>query len=813
MYRTPNGSASDLPPSYENSVPSSRSASPARTPASSSSSSNSQTRKPKNVPYRPSKEQQKQINLLTNARSNKPVKNLSSVSSNVQTEYFDVLPSFEMFQSLLKRDDQQFQEDLSAMPPVYGDTTHSRSSLPTTPTARLSPQQSIDQNLMSVSQRLEGLQRDLGAAADDSGLLPVMSTAEANSGVHNENVAVTRETYGHSPLDNIDRLEKAQHSPIDIQIFVTKGVPQIGVGNELETRLKEYTSGEHVNGYVIVTNTSDAPVRFGLFTVSLEGTIKSLERSPHSSRKYSKILVKKVLKMYDLSAGYSYGYLPNSAGIEYEPGSLDESDGCQVGLPDSRVMEPHGKYKKFFTFKFPHVLLDYACSDSIMQHLLPPPSMGVDKTCFYNRGEGIVLNKALGYGSLNLRGTPVVTRDYSFDDLSTSYAIEAKIIDSVNSKEVFSHEEINDAKQHDYVISKSAQYFLRFVPDVREQVEYCKTHDVAHYTGAGVARKFMEQYQYNTTWDAIAGENRQVEKEIEGKFASKQQQQQSLTEMKMKNLSLRSTGTTVLDTGDVKREPSYYISSRPREILGKKKKLLGSSTMKVGESTMRVRVPDKMIAYSTPRLLMKYNEEGPKNLYGRNLHDILDDVEVEISYEGDAKPQIASVDINVVIWSYFTEYPLPFELGYDFFYKNYDDSQTPEEAVQITTRNLQHLKDKVSHYIDFVKQNNVEVSKDAFTYLKAAEKLGVKKDTVRKYFKTAHVTDHWQVHKGASLQWKSKLKVPLVVDNKRNENLLPTFQSCLVGRVYCLEVAVKLKGVEANDASNTLTVDVPVIVG
>ena len=43
-------------------------------------------------------------------------------------------------------------------------------------------------------------------------LLPVGSSVNAN--VHNQNIEVTQDdTYGHSPLDNIDKLHKLPHSP------------------------------------------------------------------------------------------------------------------------------------------------------------------------------------------------------------------------------------------------------------------------------------------------------------------------------------------------------------------------------------------------------------------------------------------------------------------------------------------------------------------------------------------------------------------------------------------------------------------------
>lgn len=907
-------SPSQDPPSYNESVSSSPISltpqnSRSRVPTmnsigTSSSTSLSSGKKKKNVPYRPTPEQQRQIDLLTNPSSSSsssslssppplssssrkkslsskrngdsgsatPVAALSTVSSHAQTEYFDVLPSFQMFQSILKRDDRQFREDLSSLPPVYGDITNSS---PTPPS--LSPQPSRDVNnstnstIDEVVNRLNeyGLAQERDDAENDeylfedneninhqngrNELLPIGSNI--NTQVHNQNVDVTHETYGHSPLDNIDKLRKLPHSPIDIQIYVTKQIPQPNVTNELETRLKEYTSGDFVNGYVTVTNTSDEPVQFGLFTVSLEGTIKEVERNPNAvglNHKFLKILMKKFLKMYDLNASYGYVAVPNSAGIEYEVFSNDAADGTIMGLPDDRILQPNVKYKKFFTFKFPHRLLDNACVNSLLPHLLPPPSMGVDRTCFYNRGESIQLNKALGYGFLNVRGTPLLTKDYSFDDLSVSYTIEAKFIDRLNSEEPFSHDEINkDDQESEYAISKSSQYFLRFIPDLKEQVEYCKKFHVGGYPVNGVGGKFMQQYLKKLTWKDIQLQNLKIEHEIDEKLTK---MEFTADEIKDKNLIIHDNNNSPLDHLDIKRSGDFdesephrnYIHNKiPIEVFGKKKKMILSSLVKIGQLTMYVEVPDQVIPYSSPRLLMKYNNGSrddltPENslrpsishmdeLYNRSEEDLIDTLKLKLEFiSSDSNiraPQIQSVYTNLVFWSYSSEYPLPFEIGYDFFYTNPENQdEFIRDPVEITKNNLQIIKDQVSNYISFVKDNKISLSRDGYLYLKAIKTLGVKKDTVKDYFQTIvdpNILNHegdWKVRQlnNKSFQYTKDLEIPLITVNKNNVNLLPSFQSCLVGRIYCLQVAVRYKGTNNDQdeyADNIVKVDIPILVG
>lgn len=910
---------SNDPPSYDDSIHSSSSHSNTVTPIATPSnggrlspapaitgnSSSSILRSVKsnthqNKPYRPSKEQQGQIDLLNGINS------LSSVSSGAQTEYFDVLPSFQMFQSILKRDDSQFSENLLIDPPVYGDTTHSSPTPPRSPPGR-SGNENTNNVMDSVSQRLS----DYGLGEDNSRPYeeeeenflfsdedPQPDGSNANNQTGPAEGVSTHETYGHTVLDNIDRLPQLNTSPIDIQIVVAKGVPQANAATEAETRLKEYTSGDLVNGYIIITNKSDKPVDFGLFTVSLEGTIKATERdlniSDFTLHKFKKVLIKKFLKMYDLNASYGYTHIPNSAGIEYEAFTNDEYDGCQLGLPDERILLPHVKYKKFFTFKFPTKLLDNNCVDNLLPHNLPPPSMGLDKTCFYNRGDTIQLNKALGYGFLNVRGTPLLTRDYAFDDVSISYTIEAKFIDKLDAdnQDPLSQHEINDPNSDsNYVISKHNQYFLRFIPDLREQLEYFNQGYqllTSTYETMGIDGKLFQNYIQLSSWRAIHELNSQIEREIDVKLAS---EELSIEEMKHKNLLIENRDFTTntinqLDLKDHITRQIYYdrgnswemddmleyqdkrmISNKvPISVFGKKKKKILSSLVYIGKLRLYVKVPSKIFPYSSPKLLMKYNTPPEDN--GAGIHsaitgqsvasseslkptssiasnmlniyhrkDNLTEVEIELVFEpnnnSNKPPLISQLETNLVFWSFNTEYPLPIEMNYDFFYKNGEKIEvknpeaSEEDDVEITRKNLQALKDQAKNYINFLKVNKTFISKSSFLYLKAIKSLGIKKDIIKEYFETLTLTTHnsllndesgWQIKQlpNQKFRYIKKLTIPLTTINKNNITLLPSFQSCLVGRIYCLQVVVKYKGSGGDQnefADNIVRVDVPILVG
>lgn len=858
-----------------------------------------------NEPYIPSQEQQRQIDLLGKSVSEPDI---SHCASNTQTEYFDVLPSFQMFQSILKRDDNQFSENLNIDPPIYGDTLNTSRSLPESLTPMNSqpsyPVNNIDTTMQELNERLnnsninedregsQGYQFSDNESAD--GLVP-MDSLDSRLTQH---VSASYDSYGHSVLDNIDKLPKLKTSPIDIQIYVTKRVPQPHCTSELETRLKEYTSGDVVNGYIVITNTSDKPLDFGLFLVTLEGTIKTVQRDPNADPrlgyKYDKILMKKFLKMYDLNASYGYINVPNSAGIEYTAYTHDTHDGCLLGLPNERRLQPHTSYKKFFTFKFPDKLLDDNCTNSLLPHTLPPPSMGLDRTSFYNRGYTIQLNKALGYGFLNSRGTPLMTKDYGFEDVSVSYTIEAKFIDKLNSnqKDTFSQHEINDPNSDsDYVISKGNQYFLRFIPDLRKQIPYFNeifSNTYETYASIGIDGKLYENYVNSSTWKLLNELNYRVEKEINQKLVLQELGDDGI---KSKNLALGDSNNRVVNTkaefeqrlrrldrvNTDLNEIEFYNDNRMigskafTNVFGKKKKTILSSLIKIGELKIYVKVPDKIIPYTAPKLLMRYNTNNfqddlitptttkssiPDNanhqddnplapisstssslnnhitdLYYRSQDEIIQSVDISLIFipsdNSTKPPQISSIEANIIFWSYNCDFPLPLELSYDFFYTHPNEKNESNDDVDITRNNLQSLKDKANTYIQYLRDNLVIVSKDAFLYLKSIKSLGFKKDTIKDYYKTIKHLTHpnllnneadWKIQQSSDkkMKWTKNLTIPLIPINKGNVNLIPTFQSCLVGRIYCLQVLVKYKGSAGDQnefADNIVKVDVPVLVG
>ncbi|CAI4772391.1 ALI_HP2_G0046690.mRNA.1.CDS.1 [Saccharomyces cerevisiae] len=82
--------------------------------------------------------------------------------------------------------------------------------------------------------------------------------------------------------------------------------------------------------------------------------------------------------MVDMAASWSYNHEDVNTGEDL-CGFFDSIDKTSFGLPNSRILNPGDKRKKFFTFKIPNQLLDVTCKHGHFSHSLLPPTLGFDR--------------------------------------------------------------------------------------------------------------------------------------------------------------------------------------------------------------------------------------------------------------------------------------------------------------------------------------------------------------------------------------------------------------------------------------------------
>jgi hypothetical protein len=155
---------------------------------------------------------------------------------------FDVLPSFEMYQSVQNRSECIAT---SHPPDYFGATTCSPSSPSLNPSTISFASASHSRNSVS-------------------------SHSIASTPL--ENVFSPLGTMVRNVVDNVHKLPSVPVNPsVTVKIHITKSEPQPLERPEAEHILKEHISGDAVHGYVIISNQSSEPVPFHMFNITLEG--------------------------------------------------------------------------------------------------------------------------------------------------------------------------------------------------------------------------------------------------------------------------------------------------------------------------------------------------------------------------------------------------------------------------------------------------------------------------------------------------------------------------------------------------------------
>lgn len=133
----------------------------------------------------------------------------------------------------------------------------------------------------------------------------------------------------------------------------------------------EYNQGDLVCGYVVIESNSNIPIAFTMIYILLEGNIVRGEIFDSSKKRTSNFL-----QVVDLVAS------SHKVNIDKLP-EIDRVDNThlQFGLND--FLYPGIKYKRFFSFRIPHNLLESNCKNpNLSQHLRLPPSF--DSLAFLN---------------------------------------------------------------------------------------------------------------------------------------------------------------------------------------------------------------------------------------------------------------------------------------------------------------------------------------------------------------------------------------------------------------------------------------------
>ena len=413
------------------------------------------------------------------------------------------------------------------------------------------------------------------------------------------------------PVENIYALPRIK-TPIATELYVTKTAPKFGQLPKHESMLREYTSGDIIHGYFTVENKSTKPIKFDMFYLTLEGTTSSKTQSPFGIQKTTK----RILRMVDMAASWSYNHEDVNTGEDL-CGFFDSIDKTSFGLPNSRILNPGDKRKKFFTFKIPNQLLDVTCKHGHFSHSLLPPTLGFDRpSSSHPELSTLKFSESLGYGRLSERGSSLWLNDSSSGSL-INYSINAMIVgkDVASGRVCLMSEKkysirivpfgfqnnpisrekcLKDLEDFDIEIANRLGMIEKVFSKIERAIPIHK-EDIQEANRSDQLSPPRGKYE----WNAVAGntENGTLKK----KHYSEEDKIQ--TEITYSIASLFNTGLKNVFLKSVRNIPS----SQPDNTTSK------TNSEKIGLITIKIKPPSNALPYWCPNLIQKQNVFSMRN--------------------------------------------------------------------------------------------------------------------------------------------------------------------------------------------------------
>lgn len=674
---------------------------------------------------------------------------------------FDVLPSFEMHRSIY---DSRVSRPSRDQPPVYGDELATAATPATSANSEFELPNTI---------------------TDDPEPAPYTSTVHTSS--------LTSDTLQSIGLDDPANIHRLRHFPpipsLKVSIHFTKEPPAQFKEPIPESFLREYTSGDVLHGYVIVQNSSPNEIPFHMFYLTLSGMVSVTDQ------KSKKLHNRRFLHMIDMNASWTYGFITPSANIAYSFDKKD-TDGAWMALPTDRVMKPNTAYKKFFSFKFPHRLLDNACAHGVEAHMMLPPSLGVNR--FHKNGKYAKLdvNPDLGYGTTAERGSPLLLNDLSGHDVSISYVVNATFIG------LDSNEKDSNGDDVSKIIAED-EHYIRFVP--------------FGYNVPKTTTSFELSTLEKLIKCTIASAERRL---LLGNDGSDEQIARLDNEIKQQQLHLRDemTSSKVLTDSYGPSERSSFEVTGFLTSVGRAK--FGSRDRKYdGVIKARARIPISGLPYTTiQQLQVKPHKHSPHPIlssYSKEERSSLSTLDLDLTFrpsdlsslgqgsKAAKPPPIVSVNSSLVISNVISKHPIPISLPTNIlmdqdaksFQKMKQNFLELHQALSTTKEKLTTDDINPAEYIPQSLLNDSKVLSDLkmTTSIRPHVKVDINP-----------ATSDWN-ESPSTKEWTKKLTLDLHLAKSVKETLVPSFQTCLMTRFYAIELTIKFKG-----CSDKLIIRVPI---
>ncbi|CDK24534.1 unnamed protein product [Kuraishia capsulata CBS 1993] len=592
---------------------------------------------------------------------------------------------------------------------------------------------------------------------------------------------------GSSVWPILHKLPKVK-APISVSIRITKKFPRHHRPLDLESPLREYTSGEYIFGSVVVRNDSDQPIKFDSFYVTFEGN------SIVGRRQLT------FLRIFDARASWhEEGALDDGAEVCCQ--TKDKLDQTQYGFTDDRILQPFEGHKKFFAFRFPKFLLvEGGNSDDVDEHMFPPPTIG------FPSYEEVEINRALGYGRLPKIGSPFKFTDFAPDGASISYTINARMFGRT----------ANNGNSGFNILGENS-FHLKFVPTApmveigdslgtRKVLDHERLWHVDSWhqykrVESEIKKEVMEVQEKYELWKL--GVDDDDKQEVGTMNQSRIDDKKQLQLYVPKDESVSCSSSTEASSTDFSR---IYAALVPSKF--KAKLLGGSASNKSSKAVITVAPSIPSSEYNPPdHLFFKYR--APKNFVIEllnfqgsdgmpSLGNIPFDFEFTQLGDGVKPPKIEKLTVNLKILNSMVEYPAPMEFDARF-------ANMPKENLSEINRKYRDIRNHLCKIESDIAGECPELQKKLrpSSRLKGkCESLSSLKFSSRSFqlYSTKNIEINWKnLHDNG--RYGAVLEIPPILQPLRDLhqkiaglNLVPAFQSFFLSRSYAIEVKFKFSG-------------------
>lgn len=680
----------------------------------------------------------------------------------------NILPSYEMFRATISKTLRPTNEDYRVEPPTYEVTpVNSGTTTPVCLSAMVSPQETTAEEYFPTD-------------------------------INEENIKIWEDTIL-ANVHNIPNLSKSEYPVsynLQIKTFVTKEVCQKGIKPVIiDPTLKEFKQGDFLHGYVTFLNTSLEPIPFEMVYVVFEGMIVNLEnRNGYINTEKRKVTFK-FLNMLDLFASWSFSNIDRLVTDNGDPhdwceGETDPYDNTILAMDLQRMFMPGITYKRFFTFRIPEKLLDDVCEyHDISTHTEVPPTFGVPR--FSIPPSQLLINRDFQI------------KDFALMDSSVSYTISARVIGKASD---YKYKTLKDQ----YVVGNEDSRSIRVIPKINPLFTYSRdlmTRESEHFFKA-----FLDS--------------------IREKIALGNELIKLPTEKRSTYQVSKSTGKVrqLYDVADraFKKNSKRDIDNCYQYMGAFKKKSLTGASKTLGVISLSTPKNAYKIHYTPP---VKFQKKGKK-------YNTLIEVPFDLAYfaEEDGKlPEIKSIHGELVIVSLKSQkHTTPINISHDLCFSDQEIDTKKRECASFDTIVINKFKDYVKDVTGLIKEignDLIRLEAQMFKDIKALATMSSKYNILNINDSYVQIVSKQEKGEGVFtrlnlIPWKSenvdgkevhRKTFNLQIDLKNFQVkgsekvhdqlvLVPSFQTCILARLYYARVILKLTNGES------LFVHVPVIV-